>query len=267
MPNIDDAPREVTHSTSRGMHPMIIIAAGAITLFCGVGIAMMTGLIPSAQGQKTDVTTVATPMTPVAAMAATGKASEAALIDNKAQAPAAAKSSDAQPVVKSEKAVAAPKHTHPTHVASSGPSSSREREPSPTYTQGANNGYSYNNEPSRVAAYAPPVCRNCGTIDSITPITKQGEGSGAGAVLGGVLGGVLGHQVGGGRGKDLATVAGAVGGAVLGNSVEKNTRTTNVYDVRVRLEDGTFQTLRYETEPGMRVGDKVKVENGRAFRS
>ena len=266
MPNMNDAPREVTHSASRSLHPMLIIAAGAVTLFCGVGIAMMMGIIPSAQGQKTDATSSAAPVTPAAAHAAMGSASEAALPDNKVPVPTATKSADAQPTVKSEKAAAAPKHTHPTRVASSGPSSSREREPSPTYAQGSNNAYSYNNEPTRVAAYAPPLCRNCGTIDSITPITKQGEGSGAGAVLGGVLGGVLGHQVGGGRGKDLATVAGAVGGAVLGNTVEKNTRTTNVYDVRVRLEDGTFQTLRYDTEPGIRVGDKVKIENGRAVR-
>jgi uncharacterized protein YcfJ len=40
-----------------------------------------------------------------------------------------------------------------------------------------------------------------------------------GLLLGGLIGGVLGHQVGGGSGKDLATVAGAVGGAVVGNNM------------------------------------------------
>ena len=39
------------------------------------------------------------------------------------------------------------------------------------------------------------------------------------AVPGANIGGVLGHQVGGGRGKDLATVDGAVGGAVVGANV------------------------------------------------
>ena len=38
-----------------------------------------------------------------------------------------------------------------------------------------------------------------------------------GAVIGAALGGILGHQVGGGRGKDIATVAGVVGGAALGS--------------------------------------------------
>lgn len=40
-----------------------------------------------------------------------------------------------------------------------------------------------------------------------------------GAVVGAILGGVLGHQVGGGRGKDLATVGGAVAGAAIGSNV------------------------------------------------
>jgi hypothetical protein len=35
------------------------------------------------------------------------------------------------------------------------------------------------------------------------------------AIVGAVLGGVLGHQVGGGRGNDIATVGGAVAGAAL----------------------------------------------------
>jgi uncharacterized protein YcfJ len=36
------------------------------------------------------------------------------------------------------------------------------------------------------------------------------------ALLGAVLGGVIGHQIGGGSGKDLATVGGAVAGGVIG---------------------------------------------------
>jgi len=37
-----------------------------------------------------------------------------------------------------------------------------------------------------------------------------------GAILGAVIGGVLGHQVGGGRGQDIATAGGAVAGAAIG---------------------------------------------------
>lgn len=272
MPNMNDAPREVLNTASRSMHPMLIAAAGAVTLFCVVGIGVMTGFIPSAQGQKADSVAPTVPMTPTAATAGIGQVSEAALAENSTENKAQVlkpvdNSTLGQPLAKSEKAAASHKKesSKSARVATAGQNSSGEREPIPVYAQGSKN--ATDNQPIRVAAYEPPVCRNCGTVDSITPITKQGEGSGAGAVLGGVLGGVLGHQVGGGRGKDLATVAGAVGGAVLGNTVEKNAKTTSAYDVRVRLEDGTFQTLRSETEPGVRVGDKVKIENGRAVRS
>ena len=47
----------------------------------------------------------------------------------------------------------------------------------------------------------------------------SGQTNVGGLLLGGLIGGVLGHQVGGGSGKDLATVAGAVGGAVVGNKM------------------------------------------------
>lgn len=40
-----------------------------------------------------------------------------------------------------------------------------------------------------------------------------------GAIVGAVIGGVLGHQVGGGHGKDIATVGGAVAGGAIGANV------------------------------------------------
>ena len=48
-------------------------------------------------------------------------------------------------------------------------------------------------------------------------------GDNAGAEIAGtLLGGILGHQVGGGRGKDLATVGGAIAGATLGSNLGSN---------------------------------------------
>lgn len=44
----------------------------------------------------------------------------------------------------------------------------------------------------------------------------------AGMAIGGVAGGLLGHQVGGGKGKTLATVAGAVGGGYAGKKIQEN---------------------------------------------
>lgn len=43
-----------------------------------------------------------------------------------------------------------------------------------------------------------------------------------GAIAGAVIGGILGHQVGGGRGKDIATAGGAVAGAALGANVGRD---------------------------------------------
>jgi uncharacterized protein YcfJ len=43
-----------------------------------------------------------------------------------------------------------------------------------------------------------------------------------GAIAGAVIGGILGHQIGGGRGQDIATAAGAVGGAALGSNIGRD---------------------------------------------
>ena len=47
---------------------------------------------------------------------------------------------------------------------------------------------------------------------------RRGDTNVGGAVIGALIGGVLGHQVGGGRGKDVATAGGAVAGAVIGGN-------------------------------------------------
>jgi uncharacterized protein YcfJ len=50
-------------------------------------------------------------------------------------------------------------------------------------------------------------------------IVEDRDMSVPGAIVGAVVGGVLGHQVGGGRGKDLATIGGAVAGGAIGANV------------------------------------------------
>ncbi len=94
----------------------------------------------------------------------------------------------------------------------------------------------------------------------------------AGTAIGAVAGGLLGHQIGGGSGRDLATVAGAAAGGYAGNQVQKNmqekdtvsrteTRCKTVYeshsktvgyDVRYRLgkEEGR---VRMDHQPGPRI--------------
>jgi uncharacterized protein YcfJ len=94
----------------------------------------------------------------------------------------------------------------------------------------------------------------------------------AGTAIGAVAGGLLGHQVGGGKGRTLATVAGAVGGGYAGNriqasrqhpqvtsSVERQCSTVSNtsariigYDVRY-VYNGVTRTVRKDHDPGDRV--------------
>lgn len=108
------------------------------------------------------------------------------------------------------------------------------------------------------AQVAPSVCANCGTVAAVTPIQRDGTGSGGGAIAGGVLGAVVGHQVGGGNGNTLATLLGAVGGGFAGNTVEKKMKKVTVYEVQVRMEDGSTRTVEQSTPAS--VGAKVIVE-------
>lgn len=114
---------------------------------------------------------------------------------------------------------------------------------------------------------APPrtpmtVCSNCGVIESITPVKEEGKGTALGAVAGGIAGLVVGNQVGGGNGKTIAKIAGAAGGAYLGNKIEKKVRATTHYDIKVRLDNGTEQTVSQDNEPTLAVGAAVQIVDG-----
>ena len=97
---------------------------------------------------------------------------------------------------------------------------------------------------------------------------EQGKGSGLGAVLGGVAGGVVGHQIGGGTGRDVATVAGVVGGAIAGNAIEKNRNTSvrETYRVSVQLDNGASRAYDVPSYGELRVGDRVRIQNGQIYR-
>ncbi|EEQ04518.1 hypothetical protein yrohd0001_29690 [Yersinia rohdei ATCC 43380] len=69
-------------------------------------------------------------------------------------------------------------------------------------------------------------CRNVTTTHR-QPVKDENQITGS--VLGAVAGGVLGHQVGGGRGKDIATVAGALAGGYAGNRVQSNMQESDTY--------------------------------------
>ncbi|WP_423193859.1 glycine zipper 2TM domain-containing protein [Cupriavidus sp. H18C2] len=115
--------------------------------------------------------------------------------------------------------------------------------------------------------YSDPYAVRYGWVESIEQVGGQpANASGVGAVLGGVAGGLLGHQIGGGRGNTVATIGGAVAGALAGNEVEKRTSTAPAaFRVRVRTQDNGYLTLTQGSPYNMRIGDRVRIQNGVAM--
>lgn len=108
------------------------------------------------------------------------------------------------------------------------------------------------------ATSSAAASKNVGKVLSVQESEKAGEGGPIGMIAGGVAGALLGNQVGGGTGKDLATIAGAAGGAYAGHKVEQKVRSTKVWTVTVRFGDGAEQAYTFDKEPGLAAGDTVK---------
>jgi outer membrane lipoprotein SlyB len=130
------------------------------------------------------------------------------------------------------------------------------------------------NYPSPV--YAPAQAyASFGTVESVrmepgSPSANNGTGTG-GAIVGAVVGGLLGNQVGSGRGRTAATVAGAAGGAMVGaqmgqNMGQNNGQPQGTYLIDVRMDNGSFRTLRQSDITGLQPGSRVRIDNNVAYR-
>ncbi len=100
---------------------------------------------------------------------------------------------------------------------------------------------------------------------------RRGGSTGAGGVIGAVAGAVIGRQFGNsGDGRATGTVLGALGGAVLGDTIERQQRGggggSTVYRVSVQLERGGMRAFDFQSVGDLRVGDRVRVENGQMYR-
>ena len=111
-------------------------------------------------------------------------------------------------------------------------------------------------QPTQVAA--APVCPNCGVIESYSPVKVQGATNGVGAVAGGIGGAVIGSKIAGRGNHTVGGLVGAIGGGLLGNAVEKHVRVYTMYDVQVRMDDGSVRTVRQSAAPA--VGSRVTVD-------
>ena len=106
-----------------------------------------------------------------------------------------------------------------------------------------------------------------GYVRNIQQLDTARRTSGAGALLGAVIGGAVGNQIGSGTGRAAATGVGAVAGAVVGNKIEQNRNAGQAYfQVDVRLDNGDFRTFDYYDLNGLRVGDRVRIQDGQLQR-
>lgn len=225
-----------------GHHPLVILAALAVVLFCLLGTAAIMGWLPSSVGGN-------------AANRPLSEADRMALAANLPQgaapaplAPQGPAPYPAQPYVAAPPAAALAPQPVPRPV--------YEPEPAPRARV---------HHDHQLAAAEPARghwCANCGNVVSVRTVTTRAQGSGMGAGVGAVLGGLLGNQVGSGNGRTLATAAGAVGGAVVGNQVEGNMKANTSYEIRVRLDDGTVRTFHQHSAPAWQRGDRVRIVKG-----
>jgi len=130
--------------------------------------------------------------------------------------------------------------------------------------------------PVREAAGAPRQECHDEVVTHRAPVKDEHQI--AGTAIGAVAGGLLGNQIGGGKGRTLATVAGAVGGGYAGHEIQKNRQENNMvsstqrrcttvqgkggdkvvaYDVAYEY-NGVTRTIRMDHDPG----DRVQVQEG-----
>lgn len=239
-----------------GHHPLMILAALAVVLFCLVGTAAIMGWLPSSVGGNA--------------------AGRQQLTEAERVALAAGMQQQAQPGV-----AIAPQYTPAPQAYAPAPSAQQYAAQPPYPAQQLQQPYPVQPAQELPRKAAKPVqlaeaesprargnwCAECGNVESVRTITQRAQGSGVGAAGGAILGGLLGNQVGSGHGRQLATVAGAVGGAVVGNQVEGNMKASHTYEIRVRLDDGTLRTFHQSTAPDWRTGERVKIVKGRLRRA
>ncbi|MFZ6850007.1 glycine zipper 2TM domain-containing protein [Undibacterium sp. RuRC25W] len=215
---------------NKHIHPLVAGAAVSVILASLVGVAAMTGILPSSNSTTKQDVASATSASNVASTAVAISASGAAV-------PASSVGANLPP-------------SEQQAVGTVATSTIRQNN--------ASNASQSQNSPQ-----AQKVCQSCGIVESIRAVEQQeAQSSGLGAVAGAVLGGVLGHQVGNGNGRTLATVAGAVGGGYAGNAVEKRTHTNTVYEVKVKMDNGHYRTFNSTAQPTYHEGEHVHINHG-----
>lgn len=218
--------------TSNRIHPLIAAAAVAVLLVSLVGVAAITGILPTSHSSNAPTASMPAPASPDSTAPGMTAPADPRVAANQTM-PANPRVATNQTMPANPPAAPVNQHRAPHTAQHAAP-----------------------------AVAAQGYCENCGRVESVQAVQEQAKPSGLGVMAGAVLGGVLGNQVGNGNGRTLATVAGAVGGGYAGNEVEKRARSTVNYQVKVRMEDGSVRSFSYATQPAWGVGDHVKVIDG-----
>lgn len=105
-------------------------------------------------------------------------------------------------------------------------------------------------------------------IERVDGGTASAGGVGPGAVVGGVVGAAVGRQIGRHHDSRTAgTVLGALGGAVIGHQIERGRQPQGgVTRVTVRFDSGSVQSFDYAELGDLRVGDRVRLQDGQLYR-
>ncbi|MCA1246405.1 glycine zipper 2TM domain-containing protein [Massilia sp. MS-15] len=252
-----------TSPSPRGrMHPLMMLAALAVLLFCLVGTAAILGWIPASVGStgerqlsESERLALASTLPQGGLQPAPGVAVPGQQLAPGYAGPAtggAPATYPVQPAPAAEAYAPATAYVAPAAAATAAAAATTVHERPAS-------------RPVQLAAADSERnwCSNCGNVESVRTIKQRAQGSGLGAAGGAVIGGLLGNQVGGGSGRTLATAAGAIGGAVVGNQVEGNMKATTSYEIKVRLDDGSVRTFRQSKAPQWRSGDRVRIVKGR----
>lgn len=190
-------------STPNRIHPMMMVAAASVTLVSLLGVAAITGILPSSHGTAA----------PVAASAPASLADSS----NVSGLPGRYVTADGKvlEVVPQQRQVTPETQVNYVNAPAYQPASVIHHRPVRHHThQYAQNTYSQPVSTYQQQPYAAP--QQHPVVNYINDMHPVGTGVGA------VVGGLLGNQVGGGNGKKLATVAGVLMGGYAGNEIAHN---------------------------------------------
>jgi outer membrane lipoprotein SlyB len=231
----------------RRLHPLVATAAGAVIVASLVATAAVTGLFPKAGSSSSQTGQTQAAMVgqqPVVDSAAPSGAQQAAA--QQAAQQQAAQQQAAQQAQEQQAAQQAAAQQAAQQQAARQQAAAQQPVREPSYAQQHQSAY----------------CSSCGTVEAISAVRHEGQGTGIGAVGGALAGGVVGNQFGRGGGRTAMTLLGALGGGLAGNSVEKHVRSETDYSVQVRMEDGKTRYFTYREAPPFQQGERVHVRNG-----